>query len=150
MDAREMPTTTELTEALPAQGFDFYHLGQVLPEAPGGAPEDLADLRAMAFTLQGESRGVFAVAFDRALDASTYTELGNVLASRFADGLSRARGHAVLISPPRELEGSRLAALAALSRGPVIRRAYLHVHNGVAVRVEALILPVPSEGTANA
>jgi hypothetical protein len=141
MEARD-PHVSRLNDALPA-GFDFYHLGNVrlLPgEESAEAPLDSV---AVGFTLQGETRGLLVLFFDRGLDLSTYVEMGNVIGSRMATTLG------AILSPPRMLEQPQLEALARAARTSV-RRGYAHVHQGKLVTVQAWILPVPSEGTGYA
>lgn len=117
--------------ALPGK-FEFYHLGEVVPARDPSAL-DLSSRSAVAFGIQGDARSLAIVLFDRALDLSTYTELGNVIVSRLASHLD------VMISPPREITSSRARELMATA--PVIaRKTYLHESDAPTAEVEVVIL----------
>jgi hypothetical protein len=103
-------TAMNLQDALPI-AFGFYHLGHVemntVPES--SLAEKIAqaswadDFAAVAFRLHGERKHVLVMLFDKDLDASAYTEMGNVIASRAAMRLSETGAFDCAISPPQSL-----------------------------------------------
>jgi CheY-specific phosphatase CheX len=123
----------QLGSALPER-FDFYHLGPVaLRDRSTGATtaaslEDLlAGCATVGFSIQGDIQGMLIVAFEKDLDFSTYTELGNVVASQLVTQLNRRDGIDVMISPPRPLTAERLAKILPALRAPsTVVRTYLH------------------------
>ncbi|MCM2324398.1 MAG: hypothetical protein NDJ90_14160 [Oligoflexia bacterium] len=134
-----------LREALP-EGFDFYSLGTlvVAPEPTGTLddPAELAELAFVAFRYSGDEQGLILTAFDRGLDSSMYTEMGNVLASRFADRLSRlSDGVGVGISPPLALEAEPARRLLQAAAQRRTERLFHHVHGNIAVPVRMIVLP---------
>ena len=126
-------------------GFDFYHLGHVTaaesPPLPAANDDELADKVGVAFSLQGDVRAVILSLFDQGLDLSTYAEIGNVIASRFADSLSSERRCDVILSPPKILESSALERLLAASPSTG-RRSYLHHVGNAVIQFEVRILNV--------
>ncbi|MGZ3699950.1 MAG: chemotaxis protein CheC, partial [Bdellovibrionota bacterium] len=103
------------------------------------------------FSFEGEARGLILAIFERTVDISAYTELGNILASQTADRLSRELGGAVLISPPKLLsEGATRGMIARAAKGEWIHRSYTHLHGRAIVPVEIVVIPIPSEGVGNA
>jgi hypothetical protein len=140
--------------ALLPDELPFYHLGEIrraddaaAGEGVAGAAEaDFAQLRGVGFRLAGELNGVFIIAFDRDLDASTYTEMGNVLASRLATEMSRRAGRPVRLSPPHALEGAPLRELLTGPAGESFR--FIHHWRGTAIPVRARFAPVEESGNA--
>ena len=107
-----------LIEALPSD-FNFYHLGEVRrQETPSNplhhleatSPLGLAssDRLAVAFSLHGDAKGALVLIFDQGLDVSTYSEVGNIIASRMSTHLSESEGLDVMISPPRVLSNAQI------------------------------------------
>jgi len=144
-----MPSA-EWLQAFPTS-FDFYHMGTV--HAREGSPFAtfelesalLKDSHAVGFWIEADSRALMILLFDRELDHSTYTEMGNILASRLATELSRRHGIDTLISPPRVLSMARVerAARSASAATPrVLQKTYVHQHKNRHVPVEVLILPL--------
>lgn len=144
------------TELLPER-FEFFHLGTVTAaaDAADGLAEP-ADARGAAFRVSdAESERELAwvvLVFDEGLDEDVYVELGNVIASRFAGALARARGlpHGASLSPPRALDGERLRRLLRayapqLSAGPETR-LYHHRRPDRVIPVRAWILPAAPQG----
>lgn len=139
-----------LGAALPEK-FSLYHLGEVTgqPDAAKGELSSGDDSQAVSFRLHGDAEGVLLVLFERGLDVSLYTELGNIIASQAVTRLQQQKGLEVMISPPRLLGREQLAKLlASLSSVaiPHLRRTYLHTNGRVIVPVETLYLPILSEG----
>ena len=128
-----------LTEDLPTQ-FPFYHLGRV--ERSNSTPPltltEIESLRAVVFEVFGEQKVWLALLFEPGLDPSMYSELGNILAARFADSLSRKEGESVLISPPKSVESKTLIRM--IHSGNHFERAqYIHQAPNGAIEIEALI-----------
>ena len=140
---------SELTSALP-DGFAFYHLGQVEPLPTSGrldnTPSIYPDSIGIAYQIQGDLRGLFIIVLDKGLDISTYSELGNILASRMANKLSSSEeGPEIMISPPHVLNHSQLERLMR-SQHPIIRKTYTHFDHGLSIPIQTLILLTPEGG----
>lgn len=135
-----------LLHALP-EAFPFYHLGTVQADGAASARLELDGLRdlqekfAVAFRFSGDFNGILITLFDRGLDLSTYTEMGNILASQFATRLSAGGGADVMISPPETVAAAGIARLA--SAPGTVRRTYKHHFNEMIVPVELLVAPQP-------
>jgi hypothetical protein len=147
---------TAWTELLP-EAFDFYHLGTVAAAAGSRAVDAaLTDARGAAFRVSdAETERELAwvvLAFDEGLDEDTYVEMGNVIASRFAGSLARARGlpRGAALSPPRALDAERLQRLLLayaprLPAGPEAR-LYYHRRQERVIPVRAYVLPPAPQG----
>ena len=139
-----------LSAALP-EHFPFYHLGEVTSRESNEEPTPDEDSVAISFRMHGDLQGILIVLFERGLDVSLYTELGNIIASQTATRLNQQQAMDVMISPPRLLaQGQVKNLLGSLenenTKTPRIRRTYLHTNGKVTVSVETLFLPIPSEG----
>ena len=117
------------------ESFEFYHLGNVEKQLPISSVQSLElDGRSgVSFNLYGDTTGLIVFLFEEGLDVSTYTEMGNVLASRMATQLSIQQGWDVMISPPRFLNSAQLRSqllppLQALERlgQQISAQQYLH------------------------
>lgn len=148
-----------ISHALPER-FPFYHLGEVSPasdavSSSGDLPpaEALAEAEIVGFRISGELQGLALILFERGLDLSTYTEMGNLLAGRFVTRLSSEQGIDAMISAPfipSEAQLSRVRETVRMARKPVLRRPYLHVHpDGRSSPVQFLLIPL-EEGAGNA
>lgn len=137
---QEIKTLTDLETALPER-LPFYHLGEVkLSEEILASQTELFDMEIMGYSFLGEVRGLMLVLFDKGLDTSVYTELGNVIAARTASKLGNEKGLDLLISPPKRLDAKQVGKI--VDQGSmIIHRTYLHVHQGVSIPVQAWILP---------
>lgn len=107
--------------------FEFYHLGWITPDTE--AKDDLAsvpdDVGAWYFSIHGDARGwVAVVSENRGLDLDAVSELGNVIASKVADALSRSREGLVLISEPQFNSGAQLRARVAATASQLSSRPY--------------------------
>ena len=143
-------TLQKIDHALPAN-FPFYHLGTV--ELAPGIDHDLTPARTdellreversrgAAFSLRGDVNGLLVVLFDQALDVSTYTELGNVIASQVVNRLYELGSLDVVLSPPRVVDGAQVRDWVDPHRSLCIARTYHHVHEQRKLRVRTLILP---------
>ncbi len=134
--------------------FDFYHLGLVEKQLPQAEePLDQAPTPesriGFAFEVKGESRAWIVVLFDSKMDPSVCSEMGNVLASRFADRMSASEGGRVWISPPRSLAGARLTAMLEELTKRGTKTTYLHQIPEGWAEVEAWVLTAPWEGAAD-
>lgn len=140
---------TQLIHALPDE-FEFYHLGNVLieNEGPTGASladenEDLAkvleDSTAIGFRLQGELRALLVILVEKGLDIPTYSELGNVIASRLATRLSEDSDLEVLISPPQILSSSHVDLLPNF-KTIIVQRTIRHIQKDKVIPIRMLLL----------
>lgn len=137
-----------------SERFEFYHLGQVEP-APGalGFFDTHEDLIGALFAFMGGSRGWIWVLFDPALDSSIYIELGNTLASRYADELARVTAEDVWITPPQMVNAEQAQSQIQHARaggGEYKRLDYLHRYNDHVVPVRMVVVHTPSEEAAHA
>jgi hypothetical protein len=153
------PVLERLIDCLP-RSFAFYHLGQVelrteqarkiLALSPGSAPlypTTSSDRIAVAYSIEGDIRGLITLVFDQGLDVSTYAELGNIIASRVATDLENRHGLDVTVSPPRILRAAQVEELLNQDR-PRLTRTYLHQHEGKVVPLQTLLMS--SEGLRHA
>lgn len=142
-------------EALPER-FDFYHLGEVRMESRAQSLEPAlvnSNTQCVAFAIQGGARGAIAILFHKNLDHSTYTELGNILASQAADRLAKMSAGEdwlpVLISPPKSLNHLQFGQMLALSPG-ASRFVYNHVDQGQNIPIQVIVMPALREEIAHA
>lgn len=142
MDSQRL-NLEQLASALPTQ-FDFYHLGKV-EQQPLSNSNFFRDACAVGFRLLGDLNGLMIVLFEKDLDHSTYTEFGNLLASRLATQLQTENGLDVMISPPQSLEHGLVQKLLE-KNSSIIRRTYAHFYKNSVISVETLVLSAPSEG----
>lgn len=139
----------QLSQALPEE-FEFYHLGKVLAQtAELHDFPNLEDTLAMGYAFNGDTNGILIAIFDRGLDSSTYSEMGNILASQFATRLSKNNELDVMIGPPKELSENTLGHLSR-SASSTLARTYHHLYNGKIIPVQVLVLPLGEQGGGRA
>ena len=97
------------------------------------------DHHAIVFSLRGELKALLIVCFEKDLDVSTYSELGNIIASRLALRLSEEAGIEVLISPPQPLSKAHLEMLPKLG-SLVTQRMYRHFYKGQVAAIQTFLL----------
>lgn len=139
-----------IEKALP-ENFPFYHLGTVelAPQNEGGAsPARIAEIlnevelsRGAAFSLRGDVSGLLVVLFDAKLDVSTYTELGNLIASQVVNRLYELGNLDIALSPPKLVQGRQVREWVDPQRALCVARTYFHVHEQQKLLVRTLILP---------
>lgn len=144
---------SNLQNALP-HTFDFYHLGSVelkpmppltvLPE-----PIELNGVTGIAYQFKGDFQGLLLLLVASELDVSTYSEMGNIIASRLANSLQSKEGLDVLITPPKVLERAQVARIIQ-SNPNQIYSAYDHILENLVVPVQTLLFPNWGEGSGNA
>ena len=139
------------SEALP-RDFEFYHLGKIASasnESPGHLSALFEDRCIIGFHFYGTTRALLAFLFPQELDVSTYSEVGNVLASQVASQLSTQDGLDLLISPPEPLQANQLEKI---SRGslPPIHKTYLHIFGDHIIPLEVLLFTFAQETTGYA
>ena len=133
----------QLASALPVH-IDFYHLGTVEQKTTNDS-NTFRDACGVAFKIYGDLNGLMIVLFENDLDHSTYTELGNLLASRLATRLQVENALDVMISPPQRIEASLVQSLTQ-KNSSIIRRTYAHFYKNSVISVETLVLSAQSEG----
>lgn len=145
----------ELEHALPPR-FSFYELGEILP-APENtvaalAPEALIDCAAISIRFEGDVAGSLLLILDRGLDLDIYSEVANVIASRFVGALASSRETDVMITPPTVLSETQIARIPALAAAPgTFTRDYRHLlRDGRSVPLQILVVPAPPRGGARA
>jgi hypothetical protein len=135
---------TQLVNALPLQ-FDFYHLGKVEQQT---FPFELKNMNGVAFRIYGDLNALMIVLFDKDLDHTVYSELGNLLASSLVTRIHQEKGIDLMISPPQAIQHGLLEQVLQQmisNAQPIIRRTYTHVFKNSIIPVETLVLSVPSE-----
>jgi hypothetical protein len=145
----------QIVESLP-YSFNFYHLGKVELQnhLPDHFQDSLSDeskslASGIGFHLRGDLNATLAILFDRDLDLSIYSEVGNILASKIANQLFLDRQLQVEISPPQLLSEIQLETI--LMSGPsTIRKAYVHQYDDKMVYLQTLLVPSHLEGIGNA
>src|SRR5687768_3175442 len=100
-------TLSQIETALP-QNFDFYHLGKVILEPVQSFSEDVY---AIAYGLAGDLRAAIVILFDKGLDVSTYSEMGNIIVSQLSTQLSKNEGLDLIVSPPQNLSPTQLKSI---------------------------------------
>lgn len=134
------------------ESFPFYSFGQVTRREPAQSAKPLAEILAgksgVSFRLLGEPAVLLVVLFDSELDASMYTEMGNILASKLCQSLSEQGEGDLMITPPLTLGAQQLARLLRANY-PYIHRSYEHLNQDTQVLIETLILPVFANGEEN-
>jgi hypothetical protein len=103
----------------------------------------LEDLNAVAFSFQGDFRGVLVILIEKGLDISIYSELGNILASRIATELN-SDGYDVMVTPPRLLQSAQIERLIQTPHKK-IHGKYQHLYQSTVVPVETVLIPFPAE-----
>jgi len=141
-----------LKNAMPKE-FSFYHLGSVEMQSTRELETQnselaLDDLNAVAYSFQGDFRGVLVVLVEKGLDVSIYSEMGNILASRMATELMQD-GYDVMISPPRLLQTEQLDKLMKTSLKK-IQGKYAHLYQNTTVPIDVLLIPFPTENVGYA
>jgi hypothetical protein len=142
--------------------FDFYSLGTVdlqsKVEASETLPLDFDLLRGVGFRvyhLDDAPSALLLFVFGADLDESMYAEMGNILASRLCQSLTKEQKSEMMISPPIALKSPQLKRLA----GPDGKfagagRLYLHsyISNGIekSIPVETWTLPAGSHEVIHA
>ncbi len=106
---------------------------------------DFKETDAIAYHLFGDLRALIIILFAKDLDFATYSELGNVLASKIANQLSLDNGADILISPPQQLNHAQIEQLIQ-NKNTVIRRTYTHLNKNSVIPIATWVLPTPSEG----
>jgi hypothetical protein len=136
------------SRALP-EAFSFYHLGSVVTcPHPVLSPTFEENKTFIGFQLDADIRAILIVAFEKGLDLSLYSEMGNILASRLATEISQEIGEDVLLSPPQMLSlGLLRKILQTPSKDSLIHRRYTHTHADTDIAVDAWILPLTSNLT---
>lgn len=140
-----MEKTLELlSNALPEK-FSFYHLGEITlapKDEKTALPSNLQDHVALGFTLQGDWQAALVLIFDRGLDLSTYSEAGNIVASKLVTRLSQEHGVDLVLSPPTEIEEKQLGLLEKNSLNSAMR-IYFHSYGKNLIPVQTWIFTGP-------
>jgi len=95
-----------LKEALP-----FYNIGHIRSSFHADPSNVWDEVEAIYFHLTGEEQGFALFTYPRTLDASLYSEMGNVLVSYWANERASKHSKSVLISSPRVLGNKQLERL---------------------------------------
>jgi hypothetical protein len=144
----DLQKLSEISALLPNE-FPFFSVGTVARSTTAPSSERDLDFiqgkSGVSFKLLGEPAALLIVLFDRALDHSMYSELGNILASKLCQRLSEQGEGDLMITPPLMLKPEQLQRLS-LTGAPFIRQSYEHAYQDKKVLVETIILPISAEG----
>jgi len=137
-------TLTQLIEAFP-RDFGFYHLGRVELQNPDEfAVNEREDQSAIAFRIYGDLEAWVVILFEKNLDISTYSELGNILVSKIATHLNLNNGLDVLVEPPRMIVPSQFEG-ALRNSNTAVRKSYAHFHKNLIIPIDTWVLPAASD-----
>jgi hypothetical protein len=142
-------------------GFDFYELGRVVPaQDPAVGIEDLHDGKmGVAFSVYPMDEATSEIAglrtlmlaiFEEGLEHEIYAEIGNVIASRFAGGLSKLISEEVMITPPLTLKPAAVQRLIHMKRQTLTHKRYLHSYQNKLIPIDVLVLRVEEKNQGNA
>ncbi len=142
-------------------GFDFYDLGRVVPgQEPGDSVEDMQDDRmGVAFSVYPMDekepgaeglRTLLLAVFEEGLELEIYTEIGNVIASRFAGGLSKLLSEEVMITPPLTLKPAAVQRLIQMKRQTITRKRYIHSFQNKVIPIDIMVLHVEGKAKGHA
>lgn len=95
-----------LKEELP-----FYDVGTIRINNHGDPAKVWDEVETIYFNLEGEEQGFALFTYPRTLDASLYSEMGNVLVSYWANERANHRSKIVLVSSPKLLNVKQLNRL---------------------------------------
>lgn len=95
-----------LKEELP-----FYDVGTIKSNFHGDPKKVWDEVDAIYFNLSGEEEGFALFTYPKTLDASLYSEMGNVLVSYWANERAQQQFKSVMISSPRILKATQHARI---------------------------------------
>lgn len=140
-------TLDRVTERLPRE-FPFYHLGHArINPTPSRTLGENASL--IGYRVTGEPSFWIVLAHEKELEFSIYSELGNILASRWVGDLSEALNQEFLLSHPIPISWNTLQT-TKLDFIPLVRRHYVHSHEAIEIPVEFWVLPHTQERIGHA
>jgi len=148
-----------LSRSLP-QSFDFYHLGNVEAQScivlkpikeNVRISDDLSLLGYNLTTLNESMSAVLVLIFDRSLNESMYSELGNILVSRIINKLDNIEEPLeAVVSPPFKLKNATFERILATCKIS-FDHYYIHHINDTPITVRMMIVPkLDSEELGNA
>ena len=128
----------ELEKALPRH-FHFYSFGEIQlnGEKTESVLEDhgLEEIYSIAFQIYLEDEKLLMLMlFNKGLDESTYTEIGNIISGQTASNLSNE----AMVSPPFRLSGSRLKTLLQHYE-PDSTQNYVHYYQNNIIPIQLLV-----------
>lgn len=138
--------TMTVRQALPAE-FDFYDQGKVKIHDTLDL-EVSADSVGVAFSIypMDEShegfRSVLLAVFAPGLDKDFYTEMGNIIASRFATQIGNELEEPTMVTPPLFLKNAAVTRLIRLKDQVLSKNRYHHTHDGQLTPVDVFVLKV--------
>jgi hypothetical protein len=137
----------------PVAPFDFYDQGRVQPaEARSRNPEskDFSVGRKLIavdlFEIDGMSRAVMILAYDQDLDASIYSEIANILASRLAGQVFDRES---FVTPPKEIPVQSYERLKKMGF-PFNHFEYHHIHQNHLNKLDSLVFYFRNKETPDA
>jgi len=144
-------------EALPT-GFNFYHLGKV--ELTGDSEIEIPDTSiGVAFSIYPNEdttppektfRTLILTVFDSGLVTDIYMEIGNIIASRFANHLGHASLQDVLITPPLVLKAQAVQRLLQVKKQMISKKRYQHIYDGKLIPINVYVMRVEEEEKGHA
>jgi hypothetical protein len=139
---------SHLIDALPVS-FDFYGMGQV-QSVQTESEEFFLDATGIAYRFSGDCNAWMILVFESTLDASLYSEVGNILASKTATSLEKTEGIGVMTSPPIFLNEAQLSSLRRRSQGLIVEKTYRHFAKEGTIPIQLLIFSTFIEETGHA
>lgn len=124
----------------------FYDIGLIrkIPNQPEILEQDSEEVESIYFGLSGEDQGFALFTYPRTLDASLYSEMGNVLVSYWANERAMNNQTSVLISSPKILNHKQLDRLKFSS--PIESYALEHDDNQTRYPIALQIFLRPTGG----
>ncbi len=145
-DSNPVLSYNYLKRALP-KFFNFYELGSVCKSKITKTTLSWDSINCVGFSINGDLQGVLAVFFSENLDESTYTELGNTIASYFVSKINKDME--VILSPPKKLGSSQINDLIK-SNSIKIYEEYSHNYSNHNIPVKVFLSIMQKPGRAHA
>ncbi len=138
----------QLIKALPGE-FKFYNLGEVKMEQSDSNIHFDPECISIAYRIYGDFSALIILRFEKDLDQSLYSEMGNIIVSQLATRLNTDQGAVLMISAPKILSESQFKKLG-VEDNTNFRRTYSHFFRDSVIPIETLILSAPLEGSGYA
>ena len=121
----------QIKKALPHH-FNFYHFGEILLDEEKSSDllkdHELEEIFSIGFQVYLEDQKILLLTlFNKGLDESTYTEIGNIIAGQTASNLSQD----AMVSPPFPLSSHRLKTLLKHYETDFSQSYYHHYQNNM-------------------
>jgi hypothetical protein len=148
----------QILQSLP-QSFDFYGMGKVEAQEtevsteaePGEGKVGVAfSVFPMLDAEDPKFRTLLLTVFDDGMETEMYSEIGNIIASRFATGVSKALSEDITITPPLLLKTPAVQRLTRMKKQTLTVKRYVHAHEQKLIPIEVYVLKVEGDQAAHA